>query len=51
MRLHTSVERTNAWIHGFRRLRLRREVREDIHEPFQKLACFVVTYRRVQELC
>ncbi|RKE22058.1 DDE family transposase [Streptomyces sp. TLI_171] len=37
------VERTNAWIHGFRRLR----IRWDIHEAFLKLACCVITYRRV----
>ncbi|WP_374114222.1 transposase [Streptomyces sp. NK08204] len=45
------VERTNAWIHGFRRLRIRWEIRDDIHEAFLKLACCVITYRRVQALC
>lgn len=29
------VERANAWIHGFRRLRIRWEIRDDIHEAFQ----------------
>lgn len=27
-----AVERTIAWLHGFRRLRIRRERRDDIHE-------------------
>ncbi|MEV5934581.1 IS5 family transposase [Streptomyces sp. NPDC093250] len=45
------VERTNAWIHGFRRLRIRWDIRDDIHEAFLKLACCVITYRRVQALC
>jgi len=45
------VERTNAWIHGFRRLRIRYEIRDDIHEAFLKLACCVITYRRVSRLC
>ncbi|WP_399171331.1 transposase [Streptomyces sp. TLI_171] len=41
------VERTNAWIHGFRRLRTRWDIRDDMHEAFLKLACCVITYRRV----
>ena len=41
------VERTNAWIHGFRHLRIRR----DIHEALLELACCAITYRRVQALC
>ncbi|MBD0708307.1 IS5 family transposase, partial [Streptomyces sp. CBMA291] len=45
------VERTNAWIHGFRRLRIRWDIRDDIHEAFLKLACCVITYRRVKALC
>ncbi|SEM17906.1 Transposase DDE domain-containing protein [Streptacidiphilus jiangxiensis] len=45
------VERTNAWIHGFRRLRIRWDVRDDIHEAFLELACCVITYRRVRALC
>ena len=46
-----AVERTNAWIHGFRRLRIRWDLRDDIHAAFLKLACCVITYRRVQALC
>ncbi|KOV60243.1 transposase [Streptomyces sp. MMG1121] len=45
------VERTNAWIHGFRRLRIRWEIRDAIHGAFLKLACCVMTYRRVQAVC
>ncbi len=45
------VERTNAWIHGFRRLRIRWEIRDDIHEAFLKLTCCVITYRRVRAFC
>jgi transposase len=44
------VERTNAWIHGFRRLRIRWEVRDDMHEAFLKLACCVITHRPVRAL-
>ncbi len=28
------VERTISWLHGFRRLRIRWERRDDIHEAF-----------------
>jgi hypothetical protein len=45
------VERTNPWIHGFRQLRIRWAIRDDVHEAFLKLACCVITYRRVQALC
>ncbi|MEV5122036.1 IS5 family transposase [Streptomyces decoyicus] len=44
------VQRTNAWIHGFRRLRVRWDIRDDIHEAFLKLACCVITYRYVRAL-
>jgi transposase len=33
------VERTFAWLHQFKRLRIRWEHRADIHEAFLKLAC------------
>jgi transposase len=33
------VERTHAWLHNFRRLRIRFERRADIHEAFLKLGC------------
>ncbi|GLP67361.1 hypothetical protein TUSST3_39830 [Streptomyces sp. TUS-ST3] len=45
------VERTFAWLHGFRRLRIRWERRADIHEAFLKLACCLITQRRIRFLC
>ncbi|MGW2434252.1 IS5 family transposase [Streptomyces sp. NPDC001226] len=45
------VERTIAWLHGFRRLRIRWERRDDIHEDFLGLATCLITHRHVQRLC
>nr|WP_218924348.1 IS5 family transposase [Streptomyces sp. f51] len=45
------VERTFAWLHGFRRLRVRWERRADIHEAFLKLACCLITHRQIRSLC
>ncbi|MFD4925407.1 IS5 family transposase [Streptomyces goshikiensis] len=45
------VERTIAWFHGFRRLRIRRERRDDTHEAFLGLATCLITHRHVQRLC
>ncbi|MFI8952742.1 IS5 family transposase [Streptomyces sp. NPDC053750] len=45
------VERTIAWLHGFRRLRIRWERRDDIHEAFLGLAVCLITHRHVQRLC
>ncbi|MGW4027683.1 IS5/IS1182 family transposase, partial [Streptomyces sp. NPDC005009] len=45
------VERTISWLHGFRRLRIRWERRDDIHEAFPGLATCLITHRRVQRLC
>src|ERR1044072_3010136 len=39
------VERTIAWPHGFRRLRIRWERRDDIHEAFLGLAISLITHR------
>jgi hypothetical protein len=36
------VEQTFALLHAFRRLRIRWEVRADIHEAFLKLACALI---------
>ncbi|MFE2536670.1 IS5 family transposase [Streptomyces sp. NPDC059371] len=44
------VERTFAWLHGFKRLRVRWERRADIHEAFLKLACWLITHRQVLSL-
>ncbi|MFF4978180.1 IS5 family transposase [Streptomyces sp. NPDC001083] len=45
------VERTIAWLHGFRRLRIRWERRDDIHEAFLGLAVCLITHRHAQRLC
>jgi transposase len=39
------VERTIAWLHQFRRLRIRYERRADIHEAFLILGCVVICSR------
>ncbi|MFE9687072.1 IS5 family transposase [Streptomyces sp. NPDC006285] len=44
------VERSFAWLHGFRRLRIRWERRADIHEAFLKLACCLITHRQLSSL-
>ncbi|MGW5002585.1 IS5 family transposase [Streptomyces hydrogenans] len=40
-----AVERTIAWLHGFRRLRVRWERHDDIHETFLGLATCLITHR------
>jgi transposase len=45
------VERTFAWLHQFRRLRVRYERRADIHEAFLKIGCALITWRFVNSLC
>ncbi|MFE4256380.1 DUF664 domain-containing protein [Streptomyces sp. NPDC056910] len=45
------VERAIPWPHGFRRLRVRWERRDDIHEAFLSLATCLITHRRVQRHC
>jgi hypothetical protein len=41
------VEQTIALLHWFRRLRIRWEIRDDIHEAFMTLACAIICYRRL----
>ena len=43
------VERTLAWIGGFRRLRVRDERRADIHQALLTLVCSLITFRHVQK--
>jgi len=38
------VERSFAWLHDLRRLRVRYERRADIHEAFLKLACVLICH-------
>ncbi|WP_435839387.1 IS5 family transposase, partial [Streptomyces anthocyanicus] len=44
------VERSFAWLHGFRRLRIRWERRSDIHEALLRLACCLITHRQLRAL-
>ncbi|WP_428836213.1 IS5 family transposase [Streptomyces coelicoflavus] len=44
------VERSFAWLHGFRRLRIRWERRADTHEALLKLACCLITHRQLGTL-
>lgn len=44
------VERSLAWLHGFRRLRIRWERRADIHEALLRLACCLITHRQLRAL-
>jgi transposase len=45
------VERTLAWLHQFRRLRVRYERRADIHQAFLSIACIVVCWRSLPSFC
>ena len=36
------VERSLAWLHQFRRLRIRYERRDDIHEAFMSIGCSLI---------
>ncbi|GGL46423.1 hypothetical protein GCM10011588_71540 [Nocardia jinanensis] len=42
------VEQTIALLHWFRRLRIRWEIRDDIHEAFLSIACSVICWRRLK---
>ncbi len=44
-RVRWVVERTISWLHGFRRLRVRYERRDDMHEAFMSLACAVICWK------
>jgi transposase len=39
------VERTLAWLHQYRRLRVRYERRHDIHHAFVKIACALICFK------
>lgn len=41
------VEQTIALLHWFRRLRIRWEIRDDIHEAFMTLASAIICWRRL----
>jgi transposase len=42
------VERTLAWLHRFRRLAVRYERRDDVHEAFLTLGCALITWNYVK---
>jgi transposase len=42
------VERTFAWLHTRRRLLIRTDRRDDIHEGFLALTCCLVCWRRLE---
>ncbi len=43
------VERTLAWLHQYRRLRVRYERRADIHQAFVAIACSLICLRTLKE--
>jgi transposase len=45
------VERAMAWLHQFRRLRVRDERRRDIHEAFLSLGCSLLCFNAIQRFC
>jgi transposase len=42
------VERTFAWLHNRRRLLIRTDRSDDIHEAFLALACCLICWRRLE---
>jgi transposase len=44
------IEQSLALLHWFRRLRVRWEIRDDIHEAFLSLACAIICFRRLQSI-
>ncbi len=45
------VERTLAWLSQFRRLTIRYERRQDIHEAFVSLGCSLICFNALQRFC
>jgi IS5 family transposase len=45
------VERTLSWVNRNRRLKVRYERRDDIHQAFLDLGCALICWRYVQRLC
>ena len=43
------VERTISWLHQQRRLRIRYERRDDIHEAFLDIGCIIICWRTLQK--
>ena len=47
-RLRWVVERTFAWLHNFRRLRIRWEREASLHRALLSLGCALICWRRLQ---
>ena len=45
------VERTLAWLHPFRRLRVRWERRAEIHEALLDIGCILICWNYRKEFC
>jgi transposase len=45
------VEACFGWLFNWRRLRVRYEKRDDIHDAFLTLACSMICWNRVSEFC
>jgi len=45
------VEACFAWLFQFRRLRVRYEKRDDIHEAFLIIGCILICWNRIQQFC
>jgi transposase len=45
------VERTLSWLNRYRRLRIRYERRDDIHQAFLSLASALICWKFVQKFC
>jgi len=45
------VERTLSWLNRYRRLKVRYERRDDVHQAFLELGCALICWRYVQRLC
>jgi transposase len=45
------IERTLAWLGQFRRLTIRYERRQDIHDAFLSLGCSLLCFNAIQRFC
>lgn len=45
------VEAAFDWLFNQRRLRVRNEKRDDIHQAFLILGCFLICWRRIMQFC
>jgi transposase len=45
------VERTLAWLTAYRRLTIRYERRDDIHEAFLRIGCALICFNFIERFC